>query len=75
MAWVATKCSGSAGTRVGGMFAANSSTTITSTTSLAPWAAAYLKVEAKRVTSPTTVTLTPEVTSPTQLRTTVDTGQ
>ena len=75
VAWVSTKCSGGAGTQVGGTLAANSTTTITSTTALAAGAAVYLQVEPATVTVSTTVTLSPRVTSPTQLRAALKTNQ
>ena len=75
VAWVATKCSGGAGTQVGGTLAANSTTTITSTTALAVGASVYLQVQPTSVTSSTTVNLSPKVTSPTQLRAAVKTNQ
>jgi len=75
VAWVATKCSGGTGTQVGGTLTANSTTTITSTTTLASGASTYLQVEPGSVTTSTTVTLSPKVTSPTQLRASVKTSQ
>ena len=75
VAWVGNLCSGLAGTQVGGTLAKGSSTTVTSTTALAPAAAVYLQVEPTGVTSSTTVTVTPKVTSPGQLRAAVKTNQ
>ena len=75
VAWVSTKCARGAGTQVGGTLAANSVTTITSTTTLAVGSAVYLQVEPAGVTSSTTVTLSPRVSSPTQLRAAVKTNQ
>jgi len=75
VAWRATRCSGRTGTQVGGTLVANSTTTITSTTTLASGAAAYLQVEPTGVLTSTTVTLSPRVTSPTQLRAAVTTNQ
>jgi hypothetical protein len=75
VAWVSTKCSGGAGTQIGGTLAKNSTTTITSTTSLNAGVVVYLQVEPATVTSSTTVTLTPKVTSPTQLRAAVKSNQ
>ena len=75
VAWVATKCSGTAGTQVGTTLAKNSTTTITSTTALAAAASVFLQVEPVGVTSSTTVTISPRVTSPTQLRAAVKTSQ
>jgi len=75
VAWVSNLCSGGAGAQVGGTLAKNSTTTITSTTALAAAAAVYLQVEPASVTASTTVTLSPKVTSPTQLRAAVKTNQ
>ena len=66
--WLRNKCSGGAGTPVGGILRSNTTTTITSTTALAAGGSVYLLVRPIRVTRSTTVTLTPEVTSPSQLR-------
>jgi len=75
VAWVSTKCSGGAGTQVGATLAANSTTTITSTTALAVGGAVYLQVEPTGVTVSTTVTISPKVSSPGQLRAAVKTNQ
>ena len=75
VAWTANKCSGGAGTQVGATLAANSTTTITSSTSLGPGASLYLQVEPNGVSAPITVGLSPRVTSPTQLRAAVKTNQ
>ena len=73
--WVATKCSGGAGTRIGGTLAANSTTTITSALALAVGAIEYLQIEPATVTSSTTVTLSPRIAAPGQLRAAVHTNQ
>jgi len=75
VAWVSTKCSGGAGTQVGATLAANSTTTITSTTALAVGGAVYLQVEPTSITVSTTVTISPKVSSPGQLRAAVKTNQ
>jgi len=75
VAWVGNLCSGLAGTQVGTTLSKSSTTTITSTTALAPSAAVYLQVEPTGVSSSTTVTVTPKVTSPGQLRAAVKTNQ
>jgi len=74
-AWASNLCSGGAGTQVGGTLAANSVTTITSSTALAAAGTLYLQVEPAAVTASTTVTLSPKVTSPAQLRAAVKTNQ
>ncbi len=69
VAWVSGTCSGGPGTQIGGTLDAGTTTTVTSPTSLAPGAAVYLEVVPAGVfLFTTTVTLTPQVTSPTQLR-------
>ena len=76
VAWVGTTCSGGPGTPVGGTLTAGTTTTVTSTTGLAPGASFYLEVVPAGVfILTTTVTLTPEVTSPGQLRPPVRTNQ
>jgi hypothetical protein len=75
VAWVSTRCSGGTGTQVGGTLASNSTTTVTSSTALAPGATDFLQIRPASVTSSTTVTLSPKVTSPTQLRAAVKTTQ
>ncbi len=74
-AWVSNLCLGGPGTQVGGTLAANSTTTVTSSTALAASATLYLQVQPTAVTASTTVTLSPRVTSPTQLRASVKTNQ
>ncbi len=69
--WVRAGCSGGRGTAVGGILRSNRSTTITATTALAPGTVVYLLVRPARVSRATTVTLTPTVTSPSQLRASV----
>lgn len=75
VAWVSNLCSGGAGTQVGTTLSKNSTTTITSTTALAAAAAVHFQVEPASVTSSTTVTLSPKVTSPTQVRAALKTNQ
>ncbi len=72
--WVGTSCSGGTGTPVGGVLPSNATTTITSTTALAAAGSVYLLVRPIRVSRATTVTLTPQVTSPSQLRAAVQTN-
>jgi hypothetical protein len=74
-AWSANKCAGGAGTQIGGTLNANSSTTVSISTALAVSAVIYLQWEPTGVTSSTTITLSPQVTSPTQLRAAVKTNQ
>jgi len=71
--WARNRCSSRA-TAVGGVLRANTTTTITSTTALAAGGTVYLLVRPRRVTRATTVTLTPTVTSPSQLRAAVQTN-
>ena len=73
-AWVSNKCSGGAGTLVGGM-AKGSTTTITSTTAMAVAGVLYLQVEPAAVTKSTTVTISTSIAAPTQLRAAVKTNQ
>jgi hypothetical protein len=74
--WAGGTCSGGAGTQIGGTLASGSTTTITATTALAAGAATYLQVEPTGVfLFTTTVTLSTQVTSPTQLRTGIKTNQ
>ena len=73
VAWVGTRCRVGA-TRIGGILPSNSTTTVTSTTTLAPGATVYLSIRPLRLRRPTTVTLIPQVTSPAQLRAAVHTN-
>src|SRR5665213_2992896 len=73
--WVTNKCSGGAGTQIGGTLAANSTTTITSALALAVGAVEYLQVEPATVFVSTTVTLSPHIVAPSQLRAAVHTNQ
>jgi len=76
VAWVSGACSGGTGTQIGGTLTAGTTTTITTTTSLGVGASLYLEVVPAGVfILTTTVTLTPEVTSPAQLRAPVRTMQ
>ena len=73
--WVATKCSGGAGTQIGGTLAANSTTTITSVLALAVGAVEYLKVKPATIFASTTVALSPQIAAPGQVRVAVHTSQ
>jgi hypothetical protein len=73
VAWVATKCSGGAGTQVGGTLAQGTTTTITSTVVPPIGGAVYLQLEPTGVIHPTTVTLSTLIAS-TQLRAAVVTN-
>lgn len=64
--WVATMCSGGAGTQFGGTLAAKSSTTITFAVALAGGVVQYLKVEPAAVTVSGTVTVSPRIAAPTR---------
>ena len=75
VAWVSGKCSGGAGTQIGGTFAKNSTTTVTSTQVPPLSGAVYLQVEPASVTTSVTVTLGTSITSPTQLRASIKTNQ
>jgi hypothetical protein len=75
VAWVSNKCSGGAGTQVGGTLAKNSTTTITSTTAMAVGGLLYLQVEPATVTASTVVTISTRIAAPTQLRAAVKTNQ
>jgi hypothetical protein len=75
VAWVSGKCSGGAGTQVGGTFSKNSSTTVTSTQVPPLSGSVYLQVEPATVTSSVIVTLGTSISSPTQLRPSVKTDQ
>jgi hypothetical protein len=71
--WFRNRCTSGA-TAVGGVLRSNTTTTITSTNALAAGGIVYLLVRPNRVTRSTTVTLTPTVTSPSQLRAAVQTN-
>ena len=73
--WVATKCSGGAGTQIGGTLAANSTTTVTSVLALAVGAVEYLQVEPATVFTSTTVMLSPRIAAPSQVRAAIHTNQ
>jgi hypothetical protein len=73
--WVSTLCSGGAGTQVGGTLAANTTTTITSSTAMAVAGVYYLQVEPAGVTVVDTVTISPRITGPSQIRAAVKTNQ
>ena len=73
--WVATKCSGGAGTQIGGTLASNSTTTITSVLALAVGVVEYLQVEPANVPRSTTVTISPRIAAPSQVRAAVHTNQ
>ncbi len=75
VAWVSGSCSGGPGTQIGGTLASGTTTTVTSSTSLAPGGIVYLEVVPAGVLFfTTTVTLSPQVTSPAQLRAPVKTN-
>ena len=74
VAWVSGKCSGGAGTQVGGTLAKSSTTTVTSTQVPPLSGAVYLEVQPAAVTASVTVTLGTSITSPAQLRTAVKTS-
>jgi len=74
--WVGGTCSGGRGTQIGRTLYSGSTTTITSAAALAPGATDYLKVVPAGVfLFTTTVTLTPEVTAPAQVRAPIRTNQ
>lgn len=75
VAWVASTCPGGTATQIGGTLSASSTTILTSVTALAPGASIYLEVRPSGVQRPTTVTIAPQVTSPSQLRAPVRTDQ
>jgi hypothetical protein len=75
VAWVTNTCSGGAGTQLGGTMTSGSTTVVTSTAALAVGGAIYLQAEPSRIRSSTTVTITSEVTSPSQLRAAIKTNQ
>jgi len=75
VAWVASTCPGGTATRIGGTLSANSTTILTSATALAPGASIYLEVQPSGVKRATTVTIIPQVTSPSQLRAPVRSNQ
>ncbi|MGH9081374.1 MAG: hypothetical protein ACRDYE_15110, partial [Acidimicrobiales bacterium] len=73
VAWSGGTCSGGPGTKVGGTFAKNSSTTVSSTVVPAVAGDVYLQVEPASAKSTVTVTLGTSITSPAQLRPPVET--
>jgi len=74
--WVGGTCSGGAGTQVGGTLDSGTTTTITTTTALAVGATEYLQIEPADVfLFTTTVTISPEVTAPSQVRAAIKTNQ
>lgn len=75
VAWVFTTCPGGAGVQIGGTLSANTTTVITSTATMAPGVTAYLEVQPSGVRRATTVTITPQVTAPSQLRAPVQSNQ
>ncbi|MBF6558540.1 MAG: hypothetical protein IVW52_20825 [Acidimicrobiales bacterium] len=75
VAWSSGKCSGGAGTAVGGTFFKNSTTTVSSAVVPAVGGHVYLQVEPALETSSTTVTLGTSITSATQLRAAIHTNQ
>jgi hypothetical protein len=74
-AWSANKCAGGSGTQIGGTLHSNSTTTVSISTALAVSGSLYLQWEPTGVSVATTITLSPQVTSPTQLRAAVKTNQ
>jgi hypothetical protein len=75
VAWVGNLCSGGPGTQLGPRLRSGTTTVVTSTTALAVGSAIYLQVEPTRVSSSTTVTISSEVMSPSQLRAAIRTNQ
>ena len=75
VAWVSNKCSGAAGTQVGGTFTKNSTTTVTATQVPPLSGSVYLQIEPTTVTTSVTVALGALISSPTQLRASVKTDQ
>jgi hypothetical protein len=75
VAWSANLCSGGAGTQVGGTFAKNSTTTVSSAVVPAIAGLVFLQLEPAAVTSSTTVTLGTSISSATQLRAAIKTNQ
>jgi hypothetical protein len=73
--WVGNDCSGGAGTELGGLLESDSTTVVTSTTALGVGGALYLQVEPLLVFTSTTVSISSQVTSPTQLRAAIRTNQ
>jgi len=73
--WAANKCFSGAGTQIGATLVANSTTTITSARALAVDAVEYLQVEPATATASTTVTLSPQIAAPSQVRAAVHTNQ
>jgi hypothetical protein len=74
--WSGGTCSGGAGTQIGGTLDAGTTTTITTTTALSVGAVSYLQVEPAGVfLFTTTVTISPEVTAPAQVRAALKTNQ
>jgi hypothetical protein len=74
--WVGGACSGGAGTQIGGTLDSGTTTTITASTALAVGATEYLQVEPTGVfLFTTTVTISPEVTAPAQVRAAIRTNQ
>ena len=63
------------GAEVGGAFAVNSTTTVSSTVAPAVSGHVYLQIEPTSVTSTTTVTLGTSITSASQLRAAIKTNQ
>jgi hypothetical protein len=73
--WVGNNCSGGAGTQLGGTLESSSTTVVTSTSALAVGSSLYLQVEPVLVFTSTTVTISSQVTSPSQLRAAIRTNQ
>jgi hypothetical protein len=75
VAWVGTKCSGGTGTQIGSTLNSNATTVISISTAMAVSGLLYLQVEPTGVLSSTTVSISPRITSPAQLRAPVKTNQ
>ena len=73
--WVANRCSGGAGTQVGGTLANDTTTTITVPVALAVAGVLYLQVQPGGISATTTVTITTLVTAPSQVRAAIKTDQ
>ena len=75
VAWSGGKCSGGTGTQVGGTFAKNSTTTVSSAVVPAVGGSVYLQATPTSVTSSVSMTLSTSISSASQLRASVATRQ
>lgn len=75
VAWSGGKCSGGSGTQVGGTFAKNTVTTVSSAVVPAVGGEVYLQATPTGVTSSVSMTLATLISSPTQLRAAIKTNQ